>query len=93
MIINRYRATIKRGRIQEAVEMLKAVEGVKRIGAAFIGNNDVITWDFEFEDMDAVSEGFTDLLNPEKNKTRIAELADWWDLPLAVENELLNVLS
>lgn len=91
MIINRIHVTTKRGRHLELVDKLNEVEDIKRIAYAIVGNNDVVTFDVEFKDMAAAGASFADTLNSEINRTRVAGMTEWWDLALAIENELLKV--
>jgi hypothetical protein len=93
VLIIRYRATIKRGRLLDAIALIKQMASfsesnpTKRITSHPIGNNDILSFDIECEDMAAVNTIYAPETNPEIYKS----LSPWMEMTTAVENELLLV--
>ena len=63
MIISRYRATVKRGHLKEAIELIKTNPAAKRVSTTLAGDNDILHVDFEFEDMAAYAAAAANLPN------------------------------
>jgi len=64
MIVNRLRVTVKQGRMQELVELLKEMRkqaGLNvRLYQSHLGTRDQIAYEFEFEDYAAYDKFFTE---------------------------------
>lgn len=90
MIIERFRATIKRGHREEAVAMIKHVGG-KRIGLVFAGDNDILTFDEEHEDLAAYAAAIEERAKPE-TQSGFKEMG-WWEISTAMVTELIMIME
>ena len=82
MIVKRVRATAKRGRRIEAVQLIKEAGMFSRISMTVEGNKDVIVIDFEYTDMADYAAKVYDDEPP----------AGWYEVTTAVESEILRVV-
>ena len=95
MLVLRFHATVKRGRHAEAIQLLKdsgdQMPSVSewRIFEPVVGDNDVITFDLWFENMEELSAFIAELNSPEGQDG----LKDWYEVTTGVTNELLNVVG
>jgi hypothetical protein len=91
MIIERFRATVKRGRMDEAIAIVSQMPPAKRLGRTSTGDNDRLSFDFEYENMAAYADAMDDRFTAETQTANAA--AGWWDVTLAVETELIKVID
>lgn len=90
MIIERFRATVKRGRRDEAIAMVKQVSGL-RIGVVFAGDNDVLTFDQEYEDLAAYATALEARASSD-SQANLAEMG-WWDVTTGMVTEVMLVVE
>jgi hypothetical protein len=92
MIVFRAYATAKRGQLREAIDFLKAasadVSETFRIYSPYIGDNDMLGYEVEFEDLAHYERWNKEYIN---NPEAQENLKGWFDLTTGLRSEILTL--